>query len=674
MARSWRTARAKLSSCSLNSAKVRLRSRLLEVRSLTPTCTGYPEDLHFTNYPDDLGSAAGDSITPSHSASQALSRTSSASSYSEDDTPYRDLTIPAPHTLTNGTLPELPSAPRRISTLSTSTVPRARSPPPVRPVFAIPTAPGPATGPSFDIPRAPANVSTRAPNDDSSDEEDAREFEALNAPPPGPRASMYRVQSPVGGRLHRQTQSETSSITDRGGGGNRPRRGSFFGGILALFKKKKSVDEPDLSGGWETRTDRHVFAATRGKHVGGGRKLEDESSEDDMPKNVVRVVNDPNARLKALSDVGTSTKPKLEKKRRTHEKAMSDIGVQPSAMAAMREFPTSTSVGPAASLQEAPVKKRKKKVSTATAPPTTTATTLVLSPNGEPYSSKPSAGAVDLSRSNTITTIGTTTTTGTVKRKRKKVVSAPPVPIPTAADLASSLPSARSNNTLYGKLDEPVQPEPHVQVPRKAPKSLAATETRGKKDHALYGNGNWVAVAGTEGKKASTRKVAPQGHEREESLMTIVEREANGGAEETSRKYGPRVPDKVDEGVPRPQSGLTMPSLVKRKSVRLAEGPSSLAPPPSHSPPSSIRSDPLSANSAPRHGILVNNGRPLSSANLLSEEGASGWDTRLTTGRGTAGADSSDEDEGYGAARRQFAKGTNKLESWIGGKGKGREV
>lgn len=627
---------------------------------------GYPEDLHYPNYPDDLGSAAGDSITPSYSASQALSRTSSNSSFSDDATPYRDLTIPASHKLANGTLPDLPSAPRdrRISTQS-FTAPRARSPPAPRPIFLIPTAPGAATEPSFDIPRAPAHVSTRAPNDDSSDEEDARDFLA-HATAPVPRSSMYRVQSPVG-RLHRQTQSETSSNPDRGAG-KTPRRGSFFGGIAALFKKKKSFEEPSASG-WETRTDRHVFATTRGT-PGGGRR-EDESDEEDMPKNVVRVVNDPKARLKALSDVGA--KPKLEKKRRTPEKAMSDVGVTPSGMPAMRTFPTSTSLGPAAGLQEVAVgKKRKKKVSTATATTSTTTpttpTTLVLSPNGEHYSSK--SQAVDLSRSNTMTTIGTTTT-GTIKRKRKKVISAPPLPIPTAADLASSLPSARSNATLYGKLDEPVQPEPHVQIPRKAPKSLAATETRGKKDHALHGNGNWVAVAGAEAKKVAVPRKVPQGPEQEESLMSIVEREANGVAEETSRKYGPKVPTKEDVVIPRPQSSLTAPGLVKRKSVRLAEGPY-LAPPSSHSPPSSIRSDPLSAHSTPRPGILVNNGRPLSSATFGNGESA--WETRLTTGRGTAGADSSDEDEGYGAARRQFAKGTSKLESWIGGKGKGREV
>ncbi|KAM0793025.1 hypothetical protein ACM66B_000516 [Microbotryomycetes sp. NB124-2] len=529
------------------------------------------------NEQGDLHSIDGDSMTPSQSASQAMSRNSSSSSLLDEiDNPITGASAnpralsptasapskqvaPArsPRALSPNRGNSRATSPARVASpngappdrrLASAIVPRAPSAPRAAPaprpnLGPVPTAPRPISSytttaldgvmPSFEIPKAPTHVASRGPNDDSSDEEVERDFEAhTNRPQAGQshqqRHSTLHRQSMIGGRS--RADSDVSS-TGRGSGGRheggRKRRGSFFGGLASLFKRKDkhATNDDDSeylvklkssrSSKWDTRTDRNVFAAQHlrghGSSSGGGggrnllgRNRDDSSSDDEaMPRNVVRVVNDPKARAKAMSDVGRSLSPepsittakKKKKKSKVPEKAMSDIGVQ--ARSALIPPPPTTkrmsssasvpraglsstlpppvpSVPPsikaptptaAADTDSVTVKKKKKK-SVQQQPDTivlsaeklgipTNATTTT---DGQPSRQK-------LSRSNTVTsnaTARTTTTVGTnatatKKKKKKRVVgdgttvtvnganatpaSLLPQPL-TAADLASSLPSA----------------------------------------------------------------------------------------------------------------------------------------------------------------------------------------------------------------------------------------
>lgn len=553
-------------------------------------------------------------------------------------------------------------------------------------------------GPSFDIPKAPAHVMSRGPNADSSDDDDDERTIGHGD---------NRNSTVPNGRLRRRAHFDTSSITDRG----KPKKGGFFGGLASLFKKRDRTDSQSngSAGGfnnrplrtvtsteWETRTDRNVskmvgIGAGQNRANGGVSRREEyatDSDQDDMPKNLVRVVNDPKARMKAMSDVGVvpSSKPRLEKKRTSViTRAASDLG---------------TSTPP--SIAEGTIPKRKKKISTTSkpsqyslAPPANLSTPTIATTNTlRPFPTSP-----QMSRSNTVTSIrttGTTGTTDTVKRRKKRVstLTAPPA-IPTAADLSASLPSARASMILYSNtLPSPYTAEPDDPNAGKIPKSLARSESRSKKDLARYSNGNWVATPThsgsipkihvhphqTGGVTPAVRKMDVEASRREESLMSIVDRDEKEarGVEETSRSYG---------GVGRPRdlntlsAGLGPVTVAKRKSVRLAEG-STVFMENVPSPPSSVRSDPShSTNGTPRHGILTNssmsngNGSGSHSGSNVASGSTSTWTTRVQE------EDSSDDEDAiaYKAAMKSFGKATkgfsNAMEDLTGKeKGKGREV
>lgn len=778
-------------------------------------------------------------MTPSQSASQAMSRASSSESLQDRLSatagqptaaaigtrspralsPSRAERSVSPARATSGLTNGAP--PGRVVVAPYTAPPAPRGPSVRAALGPVPTAPRPISSytlgnaadtlapsaigggiPGFEIPKAPVNVASRRPDEDSSDEEDDRQFRAhSNGIPAGSRNSHYPYDAPAsppaasrgGGARLRRTHSDDSSV--RGAGG-RKRRGSFFGGLASLFRRKEKSSngfedrDSDVGRGsplkqtskWETRTDRNVFAAQRAggglgagsgpsaSVVGGGsgrfrrNRGEESSDEEDMPKNVVRVVNDPSLRMKAMSDIGRATSPAPSKpaslavKKKKSRRAASDIGVstghgsmshlpppvpitpnvvapKPSltrnsshasnatGMSKIRKEPRKPKqpVVPEESAEDAAeivddtpsIKKKKKKVKaeeprtlvlsaeslgiptsggTGSGSATPSKTAGLAAPAAQPRSS-------GLSRSNTVTSTATATTTGTVKKKKKKAVAeAPFVPLPTAADLASSLPSATSTyNPITAPLPLPstVGDTDHstpagtasattAGAAGKVPKSLAASEKRSKRDSALYGPNDWVQHApGTT--TPVTHKATTKSHvkrdvaEGEDSLMTMVDR-AGGGEDRTpSRKYGatPRA-GKTSSG--ENNNGLAVPSLSKRKSVRLADGPDSTSDTlqPHHSPPSSIRSNGLAGadrmTSSPSRGILTNASPPSATASL--------WDTRANR-RAASGAgdiDSSDEDEdgAYKKARKQFAKQTKGMQEVMTGqftaaeKGKGK--
>ncbi|KAK4054728.1 hypothetical protein OIV83_000652 [Microbotryomycetes sp. JL201] len=738
---------------------------------------------------DDLQSNDGDSMTPSQSASQAMSRNSSSSSLLDEiDNPITGASanpralsptaampkavVPArspralsPNRGSRATSPARVASPTGAPSdrrLASAIVPRAASVPrasalPRPNLGPVPSAPRPISSflqadegamPSFDIPKAPTHVATRGPNDDSSDEEIERDFEAhTNRPQMGHHNTLHR-QSVVGNRM--RADSDASS-TGRPGSGQRhegrKRRGSFFGGFASLFKRKdkhaRNDDDSDYgvklkssrSSKWETRTDRNVFAA---HHLGGGggggggrnilgRSRDDSSSDDEaMPRNVVRIVNDPKARTKAMSDVGRSLSPepsitkKKKKKTKVPEKAMSDIGVQArsalipppptkrmSSSASVPRAGTVTSTLPppvpavpasvktstpaTADTDSVTVKKKKKRVQP---------DTIVLSaeklgiPTGAGVDGAPSRQK--LSRSNTVTsnaTARTTTTVGTTATATKKKKKKRPVngtineadgallpPPPTAADLASSLPSAMlrfdpnsvtlplpsdlpdhemhtaglsttAQTKAHATDSTPTQPESgHVTTTTsgtgaagKVPKSLAETQKRAKRDSALLGTNDWVthpAAVVKHQKHASTTAALKKSDvvEGQDSLMTLVDRAEGGEDRIPSRKYGPNGGNQVASeasaaaGVVTPRSvstGSGLDGLGKRKSVRLAADPVDTEDAAGSggatdsallAPPRSM-SPALSAKSearsvTPSKGILVN-ARPASPAQAL---------------------------------------------------------
>lgn len=710
-------------------------------------------------------------MTPSQSASQALSRTSSSSSLADQ----LDFTVSKPNRVVNSNgstrSPRATSPARAASPIhngapptrqTSGFVPRApttRAPAPApRPVMApVPSAPRPVSSyttaaetgiPGFEIPKAPTNVASRRPDEDSSDEEVDRAFHAVqNGIPSQERSSYYPYDAPAssvgpssGGRLRRRANSDTSSIAP----GGRKRRGSFFGSLASLFKKKDRHDDNSDDGrglrhasssNWQTRTDKNVFVAQRGGAVGADRPIsraatrrQNDSSDDDMPKNLVRVVNDPKMRAKAMSDVGRPTSmaaPKVKKAKRP-KRAASDIGISTAASHPVplpapvptitRKEPTPTPTATPSvrtttnkTIQEdsTSVKRKRKKAREEPATLVLSAESLGIptgaSSNGHIASSAAPPVRAKLSRSNTNASAATaatgTTAGGTIKRKKKKALVEPSPAPPSAADLSASLPSARNPyNPLTAPLPLPsdipnpraAAPPVHVAPPTpvlaseeqegkgagKVPKSLAVSEKRSKKDSARYSNGDWVNHPAQPAHKAPTTRAKTDVVEGEDSLMAVVGR-AEGGEDRTpSRKYGlaaaPTTPDDAGLAVPRAPSGATTPNgLSKRKSVRLADGPDSLLPPaPSLSPSSSIRS-----NASPRAGILVNHQPTSASAELAAATGAdSTWASRVSANAD----DSSDEDEEYRRARKAFSKNTKGMEEAMGGrwtaaeKGKGR--
>ncbi|KAK4058216.1 hypothetical protein OIO90_000955 [Microbotryomycetes sp. JL221] len=726
------------------------------------------EDYDLDHEQDDAKSEGGDSMTPSQSASQAMSRSSSSSSLLDEiDNPITGASSNpralspttgaplvtgrsrAPRALSPARSPRALSPSREgsratspvprvasptprqsstngIATAPTSIIPRAatlpRAAPTPRPNLGpVPTAPRPlsaytavndgSTMPSFEIPKAPTNVTTRGPNDDSSDEEMNREFQShVND-----QQQQNRNSRSVTGGGHHTLQRQSFATRPRadsdvsstgrgsgvGGGGGRKRRGSFFGGLASLFKKKDkrsatADDDSDYGvrlkrgGGfsssgvgskWETRTDRNVFAAhhlgTGGGSGGGrnilGRSRDNDSSSDDeaMPRNVVRVVNDPKARSKAMSDVGRSLSPtpsisggtttKKKKKTKVPEKAMSDIGVRArSAVIPQSPPPKTKRMSSSASVPQAvgmmssslappvpaipsnvnntkvsgtatpsetgSVKKKKKKKTVREQPET-----IVLSAEklGIPTSgtgtgsgglkvpeSTTTPSRQKLSRSNTVTSTTTvgTNATGTKKKKKKRAVDGETLggtsivpnsssllpPPPSAADLASSLPSAkpkfdpmtttlplpsdepnlipvptsaglsRSNSTAGHQHHHDTTSMPSASLPEidstttagtgvagKAPKSLADGQKRAKRDSALLGTNDWIShPTGTTSATVSQHH-KQQKHvntvaalrksdavvEGQDSLMTLVDRAEGGENRLPSRRYGSNVDD-----------------------------------------------------------------------------------------------------------------------------------
>ncbi|BGP21898.1 hypothetical protein JCM10295v2_000775 [Rhodotorula toruloides] len=293
----------------------------------------------------DLGSDAGDSIAPSQSASQAMSRASSSSSLSSLNLQQAS---PIPHDLQIDPSSRARSAsPSRAAAipLPASPVPRAKSP--ARPVStlpapvmpAVPSAPPPVSSqvyterqpglPTFEIPKAPNLL--RRPDESSSDEE----VDAYDGSRPNQRSSHYPIDRPGFARhttLRRKAASDTSSI--RGGG--RKRKGSFLGGLASLFRRNKKSDKDSMSvrdfdtggdyagarsrlahsagGAPDARNDAVMRSVMNAGRVPARRRAggaEADSSDDDVPRNLTKHVNDPKARIKALSDVGRPSSPAM---------------------------------------------------------------------------------------------------------------------------------------------------------------------------------------------------------------------------------------------------------------------------------------------------------------------------------------------------------------------------
>lgn len=676
---------------------------------------GYPRML------EELGSQAGDSITPSHSASQGISRRSSVSSSSGEDEEYLhgSMSIPAPHQFSrNGNSSSIiptyvapPPRPTNGASRASTIVGRPRASAPLLsvPVAARGAAP---TIPIMEIPKAPARVGSRRPVDDSSDEEDEEAFASMGNG--HARASTSQTEQPKR-FLRRRAHSDTSTVTERIGR-DPAKKSGFFGGLASLFKRAPPRDssppsqrQGSIGAKWDTRIDRNVFTAARGAG-GGGRRGADDSSDEDGPKRrLIRVVNDPNARVKAMSDVGAASasiksKKSLAKKK-SNIRASSDIGV-------MTRLPTSTVMSPSASSIAVgssivePRRKIRKRAESITGFPTVGPVVAV------PVANPRSTG---LSRNNTVTSSFSTATAQTLdptKPKRKKRISTATVATPllrsplTAADLASSLPSARSYNIIHQDVGTTrgdggvlLGGDELVHGSGKAPSHLRETEKKVAKENKRYGVDGWVSKPSSP--VLGSEEGAFKDTDQRESIMTIVDRvgkpEEKQAADDTSRRYGattlPKLVSQASSsmsdlaGTPRSRDSLQPAdavTLTKRKSVRMAEisnGELEMT----RSPAASVRSD---STGAPRHGILINNHSSPSQSNLASGESEnSTWNMRSSVS-GTFNSvkdddDSSDEDEGeYALARKKLAKKTKEFDiaglAEMGGgptakeKGKGR--
>jgi len=310
----------------------------------------------------DVASDMGDSIAPSQSASQAMSRASSSSSLNDE---YHDNAPPIPTNLRIDSSPA--RAARSASPPPRSPVVRAKSPlrapvnapQPIMP--AVPSAPPPISNkvyvervagmPTFDIPKAP-DLSRRP--DDSDSESDYGEAPA----PAAMRSSHYPLDSPPlrqqasSMRLRRRAMSDTSSVNESSAGG-RKRRGSFFGGIASLFSRNKGRREREPSGGSAPPEFDYGSARSRLAGTGGGAgaaaaesrndavlrsvlnagKLparrrgagDGGDSSDEERRPTTRHVNDPKERYKAFSDVGRSSSPARPVTTRNHV-AASEVG------------------------------------------------------------------------------------------------------------------------------------------------------------------------------------------------------------------------------------------------------------------------------------------------------------------------------------------------------------
>ncbi|GAA5853412.1 hypothetical protein JCM8547_002444 [Rhodosporidiobolus lusitaniae] len=356
----------------------------------------------------EIGSDAGDSIAPSQSASQAMSRASSSSSLDDEFKHQNSPPLPADFAI--------PSAASRNRTRSLSPAPRANGaaspirtsrPPPSSaavPIMApVPSAPPPLSSkvytervagmPTFDIPRAP-DLSRRPEDSDSSSDDDSHRGAApsgVNGLPPTQRSSHYPRDPPRGAfsevqsnRLRRKAMSDTSSYDGEGGGG-RKRRGSFLGGIAALFSRNKGNKaerrqerlyasegyggSSAAGGGGDYGTARSRLASSAGgqgdvhdavrrsvmnaglRPAAASRHAADSSDDDDTPRNTVRHVNDPKQRIKALSDVGRGTRSPSEPLRPVKDgkgekrPALTRKGTDRSRASTVRPLSMATTVG-----------------------------------------------------------------------------------------------------------------------------------------------------------------------------------------------------------------------------------------------------------------------------------------------------------------------------------------
>lgn len=640
-----------------------------------------------------------------------------------------DVAIPAPHQVSDAVFyPSVSAAPRQQSERPSSraSLPvlsraherdRTTSSASSRPAFPIlPSVPVAQRGairsiPEMEIPKAPSRVSTRRPVDDSSDEEDE---EAYASQARGGRpASRAQAQEPSSPKrfLRRRANSDTSTITDRVGREG-TRKTGFFGGLASLFKRApRDRSPPSGSTRWDTRTDRNVFTSARGAG-GGGRRGEDDSSDEEVPKKrLVRVVNDPAQRAKAMSDVGAASASIKSGKSKKTIKASSDLG----RLSSQTRPSTSMSV---ASHPAVPEPRRKKKRTESLNAPAVGASLAVPTTVAR--------GAPGMSRSNTVTSNFTVTSsfsaatgqTDTTKPKRKKRLSTtsqgPVLLAPlTAADLASSLPSARALSyhdigSLRGEGGVLLGADETTHASGRAPSHLRETEKRVAKENMRNGVDGWISKPSS---PVLGHHEEPKDGARRASIMALVQPEPTtsspGAVEETSRQYGagprwvkpittlPPSPPPSSTATPRSSDHLQPPSgvtLAKRKSVRMADGDNLSSNEPPRSPAGSVRSsDGLGSSNggAPRHGILVNH-HPSPSQTMLTNGGSehTSWNMRssisATFGSSAPGVDaedSSDEDEGeYALARKAFAKGTKKfataglLEGSSRDKGKGRAV
>lgn len=602
--------------------------------------------------------------------------------------------------------------------------------------------------PTFEIPKAPDL--SRRPDDSSDDEEEdgREEMRSVthtdmmnNGVPTKLRSRSYPLDSPGlqttnqrssgfimgsssmrgspakstgGGR--RRAMSDSSSIdeSDRRGGRMRKRSGSFFGGIAGLFKRKNKKDRDEdedesrddpamdyyegrnrLAGGggqkFNSRSDADVMAAVMGAGVrqrGGAR---DDSSDDDEPRNVVKHVNDPKQRIKAMSEVGrasstvgstrgaapppSSSRPVLSRKGTSNsvtgrpmsmivqpvarpkfvekkleaggselgaggekkkmvkkvKKAASDIGYSGGNWVSTSQndpagFPstlTSTPIAaPRTQSQVAPpppvpnvapvapaadsssIKKKKKKSvkepsetvilsaealgipSPAAGGPTPQAVPAVATSSGITSPAFAPSRPPGVSRSNTMTSNVSASGPPKIKKKKKSASVAGSIaeerspvsskPLPTAEDLAKTLPTARSSSSAFTTQlprpdDDPynsgstrplstvaptavssttpqstAQSSPPVTslAVKSAKSKLAADEKRNKRHSQLHGEGNWVSlppsahpVGQPSNHTRSSSNPRNEVHEGDESLLAAVERAGMIDSAKPSRSY-----------------------------------------------------------------------------------------------------------------------------------------
>lgn len=670
--------------------------------------------------------------------------------------PAPDSAAPAPPTLARPIMPAVPTAPPPV----TQTVYTEREP--GMPTFEIPRAPDLSRRPDYsseseyddddDERHHGRGVFGRRHSSSRLQNQGSRRSMRFSSVQP-PSMSFGGGGGGGGGARSsygRRAISESGSIDGGREGGGRKRRGSFFGGLASLFrrgKKHEHDDDDDLEndypqqpmaygrggggggGEFDYADARNRLAATqssaasvRSRRTTAADARADavmesvmnagmvtsrpptrggaagDSSDDEQPTSVVRHVNDPKARIKALSDVGRSPaprptvsvaptpapapapaagRPKLQRKgtgsssvrpaptnnnnatgsRAAPQKAASDIGVPPSRWNGTMTSSTSSPVlqvprapsgpgiaelangsmlplarpaGPAfapraanTGTPSAPAETgtltRKKTKKTKADPREAQLASIVASVGTVPVRSRPQAETVVISaqslgmstssaantgaaaaaeaqpprpafvRNNTNTSTATAPAAmsapppraATIKKKKVKpstteVNSVPSAAaLPTADDLAASLPRAASGPTSFSTQlprpdDDPTAFKPGmplaIAAPATAPgatankapaaetesskpkKALADKEKKAKHMSALHGisDSTWVAPpspqpnnsAPAASRSMPTPPRRSDVHKGDESLMSVVDRAEGHENVKPSRSYG----------------------------------------------------------------------------------------------------------------------------------------